>query len=225
MKRSTAILLLGVGAGAVALYALGDDGKSREAHAFETVQDCVLSGAVGEQRCRQEFDEAMREHERTAPKYQARSECEAEFGAGACQERNVAGIGNVFMPIMAGYLFSQLASGRHVATQPLYRGQCPPNTPDCRPPGASGGGGSGGGGSGVRSTAFRTGSGVSIVLGNNRSTTVPGSGTFRTPSRPSTVAVPRSVADAPPSRPNVVSRNGFGQTSRSVTISTRSSGT
>jgi uncharacterized protein YgiB involved in biofilm formation len=228
MKRTAVLALVSIGAGAVTFYALRDSGRTAEAHVYSTVQDCILAGGIAEQRCRDEYARSQAEHERTAPRYADQQTCEQEFGAGACERRTPPGTsGSVFMPLLAGYMFGTLAANREVATQPLYRARpeqsCPPVAPGqpppnpCPPQRTGGSGGSSG-------TAYRTGHGIVIWSGGGRPTTTVSPGATRTSSRPSTT-VPRTVASPPPSRPNTVSRNGFGQTSRSVSLSSRSSGT
>lgn len=229
MKRTAVLALVSIGAGAVTFYALRDTGRPAQAHVYSTVQDCILAGGSAEQRCREEYTRAQAEHERTAPRYADRQSCEQEFGAGACEQRTVPGTtGAVFMPLLAGYMFGALAANRDVATQPLYRARpeqsCPPAAPGQPPPNPCPPQQRTGGSGGSSGTAYRTGHGIVIWSGSgNTTTTVSTTGT-RTSSRP-TVTVPRTVASPPPSRPNTVSRNGFGQTSRSVSLSSRSSGT
>jgi uncharacterized protein YgiB involved in biofilm formation len=222
MKRTAVLALVSIGAGAVVFYALRDPGRTSEAHAYTTVQDCLLTGGVAEQRCREEYSRALAEHERTAPRYASRSECETEFGSGRCEERpGQSGGSSVFLPLLAGYMFGQLADRGGVATQPLYPArpdQCPPGAqpgqPNCPPQQRSGGASSSSG------TAYRTGHGTTIWVDRGRTSSAPS-----TVARRTTTNVPRSVATPPPSRPRTVSRDGFGQTSRSVTPSSRSTGT
>jgi uncharacterized protein YgiB involved in biofilm formation len=232
MKRSTAIVLLSLGAGAVAFYAFRDPGRTSEAYVFRTVQDCVLGQSLAEAACREEYRQALAEHERTAPRYTNRAECEAEFGANACEQRATGtSSGSVFMPLLAGYMIGHATAGRSaISSQPLYpprpgANTCPPDASgvqpaSCPPSGSSSSGGSSSG------SSYRTGHGTYIWVGRGGSGTSTGLSTVRTtsPSR-TTTSVPRTVASPPPSRPNTVSRNGFGQTSRSFSFSSRSSGT
>jgi uncharacterized protein YgiB involved in biofilm formation len=236
MKRSAAIALVSMGAAAVVFYAVRDPGRTAQAQVFRTVQDCILSPGIGADRCRAEYDTAVREHERTGPRYTDRAACEAEFGPGNCEERAAAAgwrpwtpnapqdgstssaqapRGSVFMPLLAAYMLAQPGAARPFATQPLYPtrpGTCPPDprtgvAPAVCSPGASAWSGN----------SYRTGHGSTIWVnwGGGGGTTVARSGT---------TTVPRTVASPPPSRPNTVARGGFGQTSRSITFSTRSSG-
>lgn len=124
MKRSTQIVLLAMGgAGAVVLYAHYERANStREAHVYRTINDCVLSGpgaGVDAARCRLEYDTAMGEHLRTAPRYQTASECEADYGANACEYRTLDE-GSFYVPKPIGYMFGDADAARSFVTQPLY---------------------------------------------------------------------------------------------------------
>jgi hypothetical protein len=228
MKRSAAIALVSMGAAAVTFYALRDVGKTSQAHVFRTVEDCILAPGIGDTRCRGEYRQALAEHERTAPRFDNREACETQFGAGACEPRpgQAFGAASVFVPIFAGYMFGANAS-RPFATQPLYAARasnCPPADPmSGRPPPpcppASGGGGAGAG------TSYRTSSGFSIWVGGTTNTTsTTATRTSTTARGGGTTTVPRTVSAPAPSRSTTVVRQGFGQTSRSVSISSRGTG-
>jgi len=228
MKRSTTIALIGLGAGAVTFYALTGEGeRTREAHVYETQRDCTLAGNATE-LCQREFAEALAEHQRTAPRYEGRQDCEEQYGQGACEARNVGGA-TVFSPIFAGAMFAAVAAGaRNVVTQPVYRAPlaggppppmvCPPNVPQPCPPDQM-----------RPQQSYQTSGGVRFSIvdwrGWNTSTQTTASRT------PQTVAVPRSATDAPPRRPQTipfgtsVQRQGFGTIGRSIGNSQRSVGT
>ncbi len=79
-----------------------------EALAFHDVAECHNFGADLE-ACADAFDEARFQHTQLAPRYINQAECEADFGAEACEatpERHQAG--SFFMPMMMGFLAGQL---------------------------------------------------------------------------------------------------------------------
>ena len=86
--------------------------------------------------CTTAFNNALKEAERTAPKYATREDCIAEFGEGQCQQAPAqAGMaptgegqaqaqnqssGSFWMPLMAGYMMGRLMGGGMGAQQPLF---------------------------------------------------------------------------------------------------------
>jgi uncharacterized protein YgiB involved in biofilm formation len=146
MKRSTAITLLGAGVAAWAgISYFSDDTVS--AAAYENVGQCTADGRSRE-ACERAFAQASDEHQKAAPHYARREDCEAEFGSGACTTPAAApgsAAGSFFVPAMAGFLLANAFYSSYPA-QPLYRPCSDPNDPRCRASGFSGGsaGGSGG---------------------------------------------------------------------------------
>lgn len=146
MKRSTAITLLGAGVAAWAgINYFSDDSVS--AAAYENVQQCAADGRPRE-ACERAFAQANEEHQKSAPHYARREDCEAEFGSGACSTLPGApggSAGSFFVPAMAGFLLANALNSGYAA-QPLYRPCSDANDPRCRGSSFSGGtaGGSGG---------------------------------------------------------------------------------
>ncbi|PYE84015.1 DUF1190 domain-containing protein [Pseudoroseicyclus aestuarii] len=126
-KRSTTVALGILGAASFALAGCRDE--QVEAQAFPDLQSC--QSAVGDDTfsaadCEAAFAEAETLHVESAPRYENLALCEEEHGEGNCgDEQSVAqtGSGNIFMPLLAGYLIGNMMSGRGgmSAAQPLYR--------------------------------------------------------------------------------------------------------
>lgn len=89
--------------------------------------------------CTTAYNNALKEAERTAPKYATREDCVAEFGEGQCQQAPAqAGMapenqaqaqqssGSFWMPLMAGYMMGRLmGGGAGFAQQPLFSSKNP----------------------------------------------------------------------------------------------------
>ncbi len=88
--------------------------------------------------CKTAYTSALKEAERTAPKYASREDCVAEFGEGQCQQAPAqAGIapenqaqaqssGSFWMPLMAGYMMGRLmGGGAGCQQQPLFSSKNP----------------------------------------------------------------------------------------------------
>ncbi|HEV2549573.1 MAG TPA: DUF1190 domain-containing protein [Stellaceae bacterium] len=162
MKRSTAITLLGAGVAAWAgINYFSDDTVS--AAAYENVGQCTADGKSRE-ACERAFAQASDEHQKSAPHYARREDCEAEFGSGACTTlpgSPGSAAGSFFVPAMAGFLLANAFYSTYPA-QPLYRPCSDPNDPRCR--GSSFNGGTAG--SGGRWFFTSTGERVATGAGN-----------------------------------------------------------
>src|SRR5262249_3926177 len=86
---------------------------------YTSVEQCASDKQFTEDECRKAFETAKEEHKKVAPKYASKSECEADFGVGKCEEspyRTSSGT-STFMALLVGYML-----GRSFSTpQPLYR--------------------------------------------------------------------------------------------------------
>lgn len=120
-KRSNKVALVAMGMG-VSAFALTGCEEKVDAFQFATVDGCITSGEFTEAECQSQFQIASAEHERAAPRYQSRADCEAEHGAAACEPQQASSGGGLWMPLMMGMMMGNMMSGnRAVATQPLYR--------------------------------------------------------------------------------------------------------
>lgn len=158
MKRSHQITLVLLGAAGLAAYGLSNTGSAEtEAEIFRNAEECIASGTDAEE-CRRARQAALEANDANAPRFAARSDCEADFGAGNCQpaaaptapatqapgptaatqpaapaqQTQQAGVGSYFIPAMLGYAMARSMSGGMGgrAAQPLY-GCAPGGGPGC----------------------------------------------------------------------------------------------
>jgi uncharacterized protein YgiB involved in biofilm formation len=113
MRKSRTIRLVLLGAG-VALTTACDQGPPPDAQFFTGVDDCAR--VAGEAACREGWAAAERQYAETAPRFDRREACEAEFGEGNCETRETTGGGSIFMPMLMGYMLGS------AFRQPVYRG-------------------------------------------------------------------------------------------------------
>ena len=94
---------------------------------YQNADDCSAANPGKSAECTTAFNNALKEAERTAPKYATREDCIAEFGEGQCQQAPAqAGMaptgegqaqaqnqssGSFWMPLMAGYMMGRLMGG------------------------------------------------------------------------------------------------------------------
>ncbi|WP_092875432.1 DUF1190 family protein [Izhakiella capsodis] len=93
---------------------------------YQNVDDCTKANPGQSEQCKISHDNALKEAEKTAPKYATREECIAEFGEGQCQQtaQASAGGGSFWMPLMAGYMMGRMMGGGF-AQQPLFTSRNP----------------------------------------------------------------------------------------------------
>ncbi|UXY11602.1 DUF1190 family protein [Kosakonia sp. ML.JS2a] len=105
---------------------------------YQNADDCSSANPGKSAECTTAYNNALKEAERTAPKYATREDCVAEFGEGQCQQTPVqAGTapenqaqaqssGSFWMPLMAGYMMGRLmGGGAGFAQQPLFSSRNP----------------------------------------------------------------------------------------------------
>lgn len=106
---------------------------------FQNADDCSATNPGKSAECTTAYNNAVKEAERTAPKYATREDCVAEFGEGQCQQAPAqAGMapagenqaqaqssGSFWMPLMAGYMMGRLMGGGGYAQQPLFSSRNP----------------------------------------------------------------------------------------------------
>ena len=130
MKRWNSIsLALLMGVSAIALTACEE--PTVEAAIFESLEQCINDPDVSREQCELNYKEARGQHAAVAPKYTSEADCQADFGAGRCEQapyRSSSG-GSIFMPLMMGYMMGSMIGGRRsMMSQPLYRSASSPNT-------------------------------------------------------------------------------------------------
>ncbi|MGF1762218.1 DUF1190 domain-containing protein [Aliivibrio kagoshimensis] len=85
---------------------------------YASVNDCISDNSEYASECSAAYEDAVREAERTAPKYSSAQDCASEFGYENCAQSRQ---GSWFMPMMAGYMFSNIIHGnRNYYSQPLF---------------------------------------------------------------------------------------------------------
>jgi uncharacterized protein YgiB involved in biofilm formation len=116
MRKSFSVKPLALGVAAIFLSSCGD---KQEASVFTSVNDCTDANPEFAEKCKAAYEDALKEAERTGPKYNTQRDCESEFGNNQC---NVVqnGSGSFFMPFMAGYMLSNLMSPRGYYSQPMF---------------------------------------------------------------------------------------------------------
>lgn len=107
---------------------------------YQNADDCSAANPGKSEQCTTAYNNAVKEAERTAPKYATREDCVAEFGEGQCQQAPAqAGMaptgenqaqaqssGSFWMPLMAGYMMGRLmGGGAGYAQQPLFSSRNP----------------------------------------------------------------------------------------------------
>lgn len=105
---------------------------------YQNADDCSSANPGKSAECTAAYNDALKEAERTAPKYATREDCVAEFGEGQCQQAPAqAGTspenqaqahsgGGFWMPLMAGYMMGRLmGGGAGFAQQPLFSSRNP----------------------------------------------------------------------------------------------------
>lgn len=107
---------------------------------YQNADDCSVANPGKSAACTTAYNNALKEAERTAPKYASREDCIAEFGEGQCQQAPAqAGMAggsendaqaqsssSFWMPLMAGYMMGRLmGGGASYAQQPLFSSRNP----------------------------------------------------------------------------------------------------
>ncbi|WP_312948218.1 DUF1190 family protein [Superficieibacter sp.] len=122
-----------------AVFMLAGCEKSDEkVSTYLNADDCTSANPGKSAECTTAYNNALKEAERTAPKYATREDCVAEFGEGQCQQTpSQAGMspenqaqaqssGSFWMPLMAGYMMGRMmGGGAGFAQQPLFSSRNP----------------------------------------------------------------------------------------------------
>jgi uncharacterized protein YgiB involved in biofilm formation len=98
---------------------------------FENLQQCKDTPGMTPEQCERDYKAARGQHAAVAPKYSSQADCQADFGAGKCEQApyRTSGGSSVFMPLMMGYMMGSFIGGRGSGiSQPLYRSAKSPNT-------------------------------------------------------------------------------------------------
>jgi uncharacterized protein YgiB involved in biofilm formation len=100
---------------------------------YQNADDCSRSNPSMSEQCTTAYNNALKEAEKTAPKYASREDCVAEFGEAQCTQAPAqAGMaaesqssGSFWMPLMAGYMMGRMMGGSGFAQQPLFTSKNP----------------------------------------------------------------------------------------------------
>lgn len=100
---------------------------------YKNADDCSTSNPSMSEQCTTAYNNALKEAEKTAPKYATREDCVAEFGDAQCTQAPAqAGMaaesqssGSMWMPLMAGYMMGRMMGGGMGAQQPLFSSKNP----------------------------------------------------------------------------------------------------
>jgi uncharacterized protein YgiB involved in biofilm formation len=151
MLRSRRVSWVSAG-GMVALFSVAacDETPPAEPPVFGSVEQCMMAGNL-KADCDTAAEKVAADHQASAPRYTDPKSCEAMHGVGNCEPRRASsGIGDVFMPAMAGFMLGQALSGGFGSPQPIYRdprgysylpGQAPWQAPSASRDGVSSSGG------------------------------------------------------------------------------------
>lgn len=96
-------------------------GEPTEVSAFDSVSECVASGAFSQVQCTDAQAAAQAQDEKAAPRFADQDVCENQFGQGQCAVRYNGGQ-SFFTPLLTGFMIGRLLDGgRGYRYQPLYR--------------------------------------------------------------------------------------------------------
>ncbi|MFC3394126.1 DUF1190 family protein [Brenneria rubrifaciens] len=103
---------------------------------YQNADDCSAANPSMSEQCTTAYNNALKEAEKTAPKYATREDCVAEFGEAQCTQTQApaqSGMaaesqqsGSFWMPLMAGYMMGRMmGGGAGYAQQPLFTSKSP----------------------------------------------------------------------------------------------------
>ena len=106
---------------------------------YQNADDCSRNNPSMSEQCTTAYNNALKEAEKTAPKYATREDCVAEFGEAQCTQASApaqAGMaaesqssGSMWMPLMAGYMLWRLMGGGAGFPQPPLCSSTNPASP------------------------------------------------------------------------------------------------
>jgi uncharacterized protein YgiB involved in biofilm formation len=115
MKSPKTLKLTLMMGAAATLTACGDAPTDDGARTFTSVVECQQAG-FAQDRCQAAYDEAFEVHSRDAPRFASRDECERTVDIDQCVptqvRRDDGSFGEVFVPLMAGYMVGNLMANR-----------------------------------------------------------------------------------------------------------------
>lgn len=88
--------------GVGALSGCGDSGE--EVTLIRSVQECMNLTGMDVRECEAAYQQAERESEAAAEKFESLNDCERDYGSGSCAQ----GSGSWFVPMMTGYILAEV---------------------------------------------------------------------------------------------------------------------
>ncbi|KAA8999275.1 DUF1190 family protein [Affinibrenneria salicis] len=125
--RSWRLAPLALAVGTVFMLA-GCEKNDETVSLYQNADDCSRANPSMSEQCAVAYNNALKEAEKTAPKYASKEDCVAEFGEGQCTQApaqagmaaNSQHSGGFWMPLMAGYMMGRMMNGGGFAPQPLF---------------------------------------------------------------------------------------------------------
>lgn len=143
--RSYRLAPVALAIGAVLALA-GCEQSDQTVSLYKNADECSQANPGMGDKCTQSYNNALKEAEKTAPKYATREDCIADFGEAACTQSNASSTatannqpvaqagtgtteasaqgGSSWMPLMAGYMMGRMMGGS-AASQPLFTSNTP----------------------------------------------------------------------------------------------------
>jgi uncharacterized protein YgiB involved in biofilm formation len=115
--RSFAFKPMAIAVAAVTLVGCSDD--TQETQIYRSAADCISNNPDQVEQCEVAYKEAVDEAIKSGPKYSTLEACVNDFGPASCNSYPVQNNQSIFMPFIAGYMFSSLLNGGH-RSAPLY---------------------------------------------------------------------------------------------------------
>ena len=111
---------LGLGLSALTFSAaLAGCGRDDPPKVYGSVADCKAEHPP--QACQEAWQASVGEHQSTAPQYSQKAQCEAQYGVGHCETRS-GEHGDIFMPMMAGFMIGRMMNQHRDNTYPYGGG-------------------------------------------------------------------------------------------------------
>jgi uncharacterized protein YgiB involved in biofilm formation len=123
-------MLGGLAAASITLSGCGGD--TVEPAKFSSVSQCASAG-FEKSLCEGGYQDAAKEHRRSAPQFKSNADCEKEWGSGSCEQLTSprqSNTGSIFVPLLTGFVLSSIMQRQFYNTgyygggyvgSPIYR--------------------------------------------------------------------------------------------------------
>ncbi len=108
-------IVLAVAAGT--LVACSD--PTEETQVYRSAEDCISGNPDQVEQCELAYKDAVNEAVKSGPKYSSMQACIQDFGPDSCNSYTTQNNQSIFMPFIAGYMFSSILNGGY-RSAPLY---------------------------------------------------------------------------------------------------------